>query len=527
MATKKTRPALKGEVTVGATRLRESRSRSSTTWTVGLLRAAEQRADRGDLSLMGEAVDTMLGDDRIPGVARSRAQSLLGLTVYFDASGDGRRKGRAVRALEADEDWWELAPEEELARLLTYGVIAGIAPAVLMYEDEDGRGKPRYLNGRLVPRLNVWSPRGLQRTTDDDGWTMLLADSSRVPFVPGDGQWIAYTPYGVRRPWLHGAWRGLARWWLLKQYAIDDWGRYGEKGASTLVTSDKDTHVTRELRQDLANSVYELARDGVIVLPAGFDLRLIEATANTTQLYGAQIEAANSAFAVSLLGHANNAEVHGANTGSTAGETIRHELRAFDGQTLSTCMRQQALVHWAEQNFGSADLAPWPVYPTAPERDAKLGAETLKALGDGIAAVVAVDSGVDVRAILEEYKVPISADAAPYAPPTQQPHTAPAAGPPADAATSRAALASGGTSTPFVEGLEYVDALVAGASGRGTEALQPTVAAVAQAIEEAETPEGLKAALLSLVASNPGFERLVAEAMVMADLNGRFRVASE
>lgn len=504
------------------------------------------RADRGDLSLMGELIDAMLGDDRIPAVARTRTQSLLGLPVAFEASGDGRRKGRAVRALEADEDWWELAPEEELARLLTYGLLGGIAPAVLQYQD-DAKGKPRYLNGRLVPRLDVWSARGLQRTNDDDGWTMLLADSSRVPFEPGNGQWVAYTPYGAKRPWVHGLWRGMSRWWLLKQYAIDDWGRYGEKGASSLVTADKDAHVTRELRQDLAQSVYELARDGVIVLPAGFDLKLIEATANTTQLYGAQIEAANAAFSVAWLGHANNAEVQGANTGATAGENIRHELRAFDGNTLSTCMRQQALVHWAGKNFGSPELAPWPVYPTDPPKDAKRNAETLKAIGEGIAAVVAVDKGVDVRAILEEYEVPISADAAPYEPPKPPaPPVAPAAPgappavpttetPPVDAeeptsteATSRTvALANGQTSTPFVEGLAYVDAVVAGASGKCTAALRPDVDAVALAIEQAETPEALKAALLKLLEESPSFEQIVAEAMVMADLNGRFRVASE
>jgi len=537
MAAKKTaRPALKGDA-VGASRARESRSRSFATWTVAMLRTAQLQANRGDLSLVGELCDAMLGDDRIPGTLRTRAQALLGLPVTFEASGDGRRKGRAVRALEADEDWWRIAPEEELARTVTYGILAGICPGALRWYDDDG--KALVFDGRNVPRIDPWNPRGLQLTTDGSAWTMRLDDSSRVPFTPGDGMWFAFTPYGAKEPWTHGLWRGLAPWWLLKQYAMSDLARAGERGATTVATTDKDTKTTRKEREELLASLMSMGRDGIVVLPPGYDLKLIEVTAATVEIYTAQISMADTAIAAAVLGHANNAEVKGANTGATAGENIRYDLRAFDGAALSTCARQQWLVHWAEVNFGSAELAPWPVYPTDPPKDAKREGETYKAIGEGVAALVAVDKAVDARAMLESAGVPILAGAAPYEPPSPAP---PPATPPAPDAPSvdvpasgpgttkaHATLASGQTSTPFVEGLDYADAVIAANAGPGTSALAPDLAAVLAAIEAADSPEALRKALLAQLGdmSAAAFDSLVAEALVLADLNGRFRVASE
>lgn len=525
MAAKKTaRPALKGDA-VGTSRVRESRSRNFATWTVAMLRTAQLQANRGDLSLVGELCDALLGDDRIPATLRTRTQALLGLPVTFEASGDGRRKGRAVRALEADEDWWRIAPEDELSRTVTYGLLAGIAPGALRWYADDG--KALVFDGRNVPVIETWNPRGLQITADG-AWSMLLDDSSRVPFSPGDGQWFAFTPYGAKTPWVHGLWRGLAPWWLLKQYAMADLARAGERGATTVTTTDKDTKTTSKERAELLSSLMSMGRDGIVVLPPGYDLKLIEVTAATVEIYKSQIAMADAAIAVAVLGHANNAEVKGANTGATAGENIRYDLRAFDGAALSTCMRQQVLVHWAEANFGSAELAPWPVYPTDPPKDAKREGETMKALGEGVAALVAVDKAVDARAILEGAGVPLVAGAAPYEPPAPSP---PPVQPPAGTVAAKAsvALASGQTSTPFVDGLDYADELVAANAGPGTSALAPDLAAVLAAIEAADSPEALRMALLAQLGdmSATAFDSLVAEAIVLADLNGRFRVASE
>jgi hypothetical protein len=524
-------------------RVREGRTRTYTLWTVDMLRAAQVRADRGDLSFVGSVCDALLGDDRFPSVLRTRVQGLLGLVPGFEASGDGRRKNRAVRALEAEEDWWDILPEDEHALAFSYALLAGVAPSELVYEEElpNGRTVARYRRGRLMPQLRFWHPGGL--SLDDAGdWQMAVEGGGTVPVRAGDGQWVLWTPYGKRRPWIHGMWRGLSRWWLLKQYAIDDWGRYGEKGAQSVVESDKDAGVSKELRQDLVNSLFELARDGIIALPPGTRLKMLEATANTLSLYNAQIEAANTAMAVAALGHNLTSEVKGGSfAAADTGNDVRLDLRKFDAEVDSTTTHSQVLPWWATYNFGDSALAPWPVYPVDPAKDKKADADTLNVLGDAVVKLKAADDGVDVRAILESYEVPIVKGAPRPEDKPEPPDTPPPLeggegedeptdddAPVVDATRARAKLAAA-TPKGAVRGQAYADALVAKALETALAAVEPDLADVAAAVDAADSYDALIKRLASLYAGmNPErFAVVVEQALVVAELAGRHAVLQD
>lgn len=497
--------------------LRQASARTYRLWTVGMLRAAEARADAGDLRLVGDLIDAMRGDDRIPGVLRTRVQGLLGLDVTFEASGDGRRKNRAVRALEAEEDWWEMLPEDEHSLVLGDALLAGICPAELDYYETVGTKRVvRYRGGRVVPKLTHWHVRALSQTVDG-AWQIEVDGGERVPFTPGDGHWCAWMPYGTRRPWVHGLWRSLAPWWLLKQYARDDYARVGEKGATTVVEWEKDSKVTSEMRKDLANTIYDLARDGVVALPQGATMKLIETSASTQALYKDQIELANSAIAAAVLGHSNNAEVKGANTGATAGENIRYDLRKYDAQADATTVHAQVLPSWAGNNFGDPALAPWPLYAVDPPEDKRAKADTFNVLGDAVAKLVAVDKGVDVRAILEDADVPILKGAprpedisppepppAPPAPPGGQPPPPPGQAeqppPPAAPQTSTFRAKAGDPRAPAARGQTYVDSLSDAALKSA--ALVHTVEQVLAAVNDSTNADQLRTKLVSLIAQS-------------------------
>src|SRR5690349_17589499 len=105
-------------------RVIQGSGRTFSVWTPALVRAVLPQAEGGSMRLLGDLCDALLADDRLWSVYETLFGGLLGLPISFEASGDGRRKNKAVRHLEADEDWWELFPEEELAQFLKWGYLA-------------------------------------------------------------------------------------------------------------------------------------------------------------------------------------------------------------------------------------------------------------------------------------------------------------------------------------------------------------------------------------------------------------------
>ncbi|HEX2879904.1 MAG TPA: DUF935 family protein [Polyangiaceae bacterium] len=349
--------------------------RTFTTWSTQRIRQAEIQADSGNLREAANLCDWLLTDDRIGGTLQTRTQALLGLVPEFEPAGDKRRSNRAVKALDAQEDWWASYPESELEQILTWGLILGVAPARHQWKTPEGHG------GRWLPCPEFWHPQNLRWDDRNRQWLMRVASPGNpdgwkeVPIVAGDGTWILHTPFGVNRPWARGAWRALSRFALIKAYAIADWSSHSGKSSVLTGTSPKDVSIKPAERNALAQDIYERGREAVVVLPAGFDLKLVEAAANTKALFDAQIDMANKAIAIYTRGGNLTTEIS-SSAGSRAATESQERLGddaklRWDAQSLTTTVHDQSLMPWAEFNFGDPTLAPWPVYPTEPEEDLK------------------------------------------------------------------------------------------------------------------------------------------------------------
>lgn len=338
---------------------REPISRSFVDWDADYLRSALVLADSGSLRMAADFVEALLADDRVQGVLPTRSRGLLGLPLTFEPGGDGRRKGRAVRALEAGEDWWFAFPESELAQLLEWGILLGVGLGELVWTEHEGR---------VVPRLKVWHPRNLRWDWDSRGWK-LNTDAGEIDIAPGDGRWVIYTPYGTSRPWVRGAWRALAKWYLLKEFARQDWARHSELHGVPIRVGTAPPGTSPVDRQKYADDIAEMGRDSSMVPPPGWDLKFAEPVARTWQMFPAEIAEANTAISIVLVGQNLTTEIKGGSfAAATVHSSVKGELIRADGETFSTCLHEQALTWWAEFNFGDRGLAPWPAWDTAPPK---------------------------------------------------------------------------------------------------------------------------------------------------------------
>lgn len=369
--------------------------RTLIDWTPAQIRTAEVLADGGNLQLAADLCETLLADDRIHGVLTARTRGLLGLDVEFEKAGDRRRSGRAVRALEAGEDWWAAFPEQELGALLDWGVLLNVGLAKIAWADRED-------SPRVIPRLSRWHARWLRYDWDLREWRVATDGGREVVIAPGDGTWVLHTPAGAHRPWADGAWRSLSRWWLLKHYARQDFARHSEIHGTPIRAGIAPETSNRTDRQELASDLADLGRDTGMCLPPGYDLKLVEATARTWEMFRAQVEMADLAIAIRLAGQNLTTDVSGGSLAAAkVHQIVRSDLIRFDGEAAATTLHDQALTWWAELNFGDRRLAPWPAWDTDVPEDALVAAQTREAQGKAIAALRA--AGVKLDPVFEEF----------------------------------------------------------------------------------------------------------------------------
>lgn len=378
-------------------------TRSIVEWTPSLIRAARASADAGNLELAADFCEWALGDDRVSASLATRTNGLVSLPINFEAA---RGAKRVVKALEANEDWWAAYPAATLAQLLSWGRFLGVGLAHQTWV-ERGDG----IN-RLIPQINVWHPRNLRRDMQRGVWKVRTANRGEIEITPGDGNWILFTPYGESRPWAYGTWRPVSYWRLLKQYAIEDWGFYSGKNAGGwrvgTFSGQNEKQASKEHRRELANDMFAAQANAAIVPPPGFDVKVVESTANTWETFKAQKDAADIAIAVSNLGQNLSTEVTGpVATGATLHGKVIQVYVVDDNEKLHTCIRDQSLKYWAEFNFGNGSLAPWASYDVTPPEDKKQRADVLKVVSDALNVFSNANAPVDVRALLERFDIPL------------------------------------------------------------------------------------------------------------------------
>jgi phage gp29-like protein len=473
-------------------------------------------ADNGDLRLAGLLCEAMLGDDRISGcLQETRVRGLLGLPISFDSPDEADN----VKSEESKEDWTSAFPEDRLAEWMTWGIILGVVIARLSpWEPVDRKG-----GKRVIPTMDVIHPSAYRQDTKTRQWYVRQEDGSEVLVTPGDGTWIVYTPYGNKRPWARGAWRSLSRWWLLKEYAKADWGRYSERHGMGLFLGVAPDQANAKDRAALAADLDNIARDSSFALPPGFDVKLVESTANTWATYRAQTDVSDSAIAIRLLGQNLSTEVTG---GSYAAAQVHSRVAASiiraDDESSATTLRDQAWVWWAEFNFGNREVAPYPKRDTTPPEDKKTAAETKKAGAEAINAWLDTGAPVDVKAEAEAVGIKLR-DGVEVRERQAKP-----------AGLSRAQLASGDSPAKahgLIEGQAKADQYAAEGRDAAVAALTPWIDKLTGILEEIEDkpgwPEELQARLAKEYDNAPDLSQMLERAMILAELAGRNSVLED
>lgn len=485
-------------------------------WTVGKVRAALTAHITGQFADSARLVDAMLADDRINADTRTRVFAVTGLPFRIEPAKIGDQRRAKSIAADLETLWPHIAPQAVLHDLIRWSVHFGFSLAAAAWQTSARQ---------WVPQLAFWHP---QHTSwqDFDRTLHVQTVAGDSVIAPGDGTWVLHAPDGAR-PWMEAAARGLAIQWLARQYAMRDQSRDSEKYGLHVMGAVVPQEADKSEKESFFNDLRRLGSEGLVMLPRdredrGFDVKYLDPGSPAFESFERLIARCDRSIATRILGQNNTASADGGSYAKAiALDAIRQDLLESDARSLAETIHRQVLRPWAQYNYGSPDLAPRVVWDATPPADTTALATTHKTAGESIAlwsqAAAGVGMAVDVEALAQTYGVPLRRAPAPPAP----------VAPPVDAAPAPEALSA--APATLAVGQTYTDELVARGTASGARAMRATLGALAAAIEAADSPEALRASLLSLLgADDPaGLATALARAQTLASLAGRYDVLDD
>jgi phage gp29-like protein len=486
--------------------------------SVTAVKAAIRNLEYGLLEIAALVCESMRRDDRVSGCLERRTQALPSLPLQLEP-GEG---ARAKQALELVEQHFEsIFPDGVLAELHSWSVLLGIGSGQLLWEARDGL---------WMPRLRVWHPRFLLWRWDTRAWHVNTEQEASVQIQPGDGQWVLFSLKAMERAYMWGAMRYLYIPWLLRQWALRDWGRWSEVYGSPIRKARTPLGADEADKQRFLKELASLGNESVVRIPGSpnpedkFDLELLEAKSTGADGFNQLISKAETSIAVALLGQNLTTEVKGGSfSAAQVHESIRAEILQADAQLLSKTLREQVLKPWAAFNFGDPELAPHIIWNTEPPEDKVAAGTALKGIGEGLQALQAAGARPDVDEILEHAGIP-----------TLGPAEEPEAAEDGEAAEDVEGSDTGETPVPnsmapkvkasgAMKGQLYADDVTESAKAAGGRFIAADARRLLEAVMSATSFDDLKERVVAAYGEmDPeSLAQVMSRAMLMAELAGR------
>jgi phage gp29-like protein len=510
----------------------------SSDWeNLGRVRAAIRELEMGRFQAAADLVDAMSQDDRIAGVMSARLDALQGLEFEFEPPEGLEDNARAKEvAQEARADWTKMIPEAAQLELRSWGLWLGVGIGQLQWD----RGPERW-----TPRLQVWHPRAVTWNSELERYEV-ATQGGTVPVTAGDGTWVLYMPYGDRRGWMRSLVRSLAVPWLLRQWARRDWARHSEAYGQPSKKAKVPPTATREEKTRFLREVAALAVESTILCEQAktkdapsWDVEYLQVAAESHKVFADLKAALEVDIAIRVKGENLTSEVQG---GSLAAAEVhrgvaREKLR-FDAQTATTCLHDHVLEPWAAFNFGSPEVAPWPCYETEPPEDLQSAATTIDKVGDATGKLWDAGYPLDLQQMAERFDIPLQ-DGAKVPTERPKPDPAPILVPGAPPAGKRAPIQASRGRVPIppgaIAGQSYCDSLVEQSIPRAAEFVAPLVGELLRLVNETKEVNGevdyetLRKRVLDTYSERDSGQLagLIADAMVLADLNARLSVLDD
>ncbi len=426
------------------------------TTFVRAVNAAVLQLEQGAFYAAAYLADGMMRDDRLAAKLEERLDRITGADVEIEPAeedepegeenepqdsepkadaaapaGDAPKVGtkpakpKKSPAEVAAEDFEEvrakLAPDAQLSALMRNGLMlsVGIGQVQWLRTEEGSCPTFRVWNNRFL-RWD-WLVRRYRLTTENQG-EITLDFANGYDYTDGavslsspdaaPARWVVYEPFGPQG-WLHGAKiRALATPWIIRYWVRTWWARHQEVHGQPLRLGIIPADRTPAQEATFLSQLSNLAHEAVIRLPQGaegnqFDVKLLEASANTWEGFEKLLAHCDDSIAITLLGQSQSTKGQGGlGAQDNAGESTLTRISRKDAK-IADVLRQQLIKPWAEENYGDAELAPFINFQVEPPEDESAAAKVDLAVGQALVAFKNAAAPIDIREYLEQRGYPL------------------------------------------------------------------------------------------------------------------------
>jgi hypothetical protein len=361
-------------------RIHATTRRIRTRWYPGDEETALHLAEQGNLLRACQLIDAMRSDGLIRALTEIRSNGLIKLPVEF--SGDPSLCKELAGDPDNNDDglFWQLAPSNEQARIIRWGINLGMGIGYIVASDDDP------LSDGTLQCLDPHHVRVVTTGPDQGRMFYMTDDGGEEEIIEGDGRWFVYYPYGKHRFWLEGAWFAAAEVWLNKKDARLQRNAWGRRLAAGIMHW-KAPHASSDRQRNQMRDQFASLTDPPIVVTKkdsqdkGWDLDYQESTGRGYDVWKQERTEANEEICIIYTGSPVN--VYGT-PGFAAGdiqETVSHTFVESNGKTWGEAVTDNLLAPFAERRGAIGIRASW---KTTRASDKKTEGEALSAFGTGI-----------------------------------------------------------------------------------------------------------------------------------------------
>jgi hypothetical protein len=363
---------------------------------VSAVNSALASLEQGQFFAASYLADGMTRDDRVKAKLEERVDALVGAEMELEPAKDTARARNIAE--DCEDQFPNMLPQHAVGKLLRYGRLFGVGI---------GQVLTKRTPQATFPSLYVWNNRNLRWDWTLRRYCLVTQNRGEIALEPGDPEWVIYEPYGPYG-WRDSAIiRAITTPWLIRYWARTWWARHQEVHGQPIrlgiIPAERDPADERLFLTQLAN----LAHEAVIRLPQGtegnkFDVKLLEAAANTWEGFEKLLAHCDDSIAISFLGQKQSTNGQGGlGTQKDAGEESILRITRSDA-LIYVDLRNQVLKPWADDNYGDEDMTPYPCPQIEPPEDEGEVAKTDLTIGQTLMAFKTAGAPIDQRKYLEK-----------------------------------------------------------------------------------------------------------------------------
>lgn len=268
-----------------------------------------------------------------------RRQSVLMHDMQILAGGETPADEHAKEVIEY---WWKNNAPTEILDTLLLGVLYGIYCVELVWRrDAEGLMLPAAWRGISPRRYRAEASGRIRILTQAQALHGEIFDAHLLLIHrhhAGGGEW----PYG----------RGLAAelWWpiFFRKQVMVNWLQAGERFGSPAAHATTPAGAAEDVTKSVDEALDNLRQGGNARTPEGVELKLLEAAANTGQIFQQQINYIDRILSQRITQEtltSGEGEKGGTYAAAKVHNEVRHEVARYDAAMLAETIRQQLFAH--------------------------------------------------------------------------------------------------------------------------------------------------------------------------------------